>query len=96
LAGRVINEAGDDESDQVDRLYKILFARSPTGEEKETLEGFLNEQEKVIKKKVAEGKFTASVPVGVKETDKLDPVRSSAFVDLVHAVANSNEFIYRF
>lgn len=96
LAGRVINEAGDDESDQVDRLYKILFARSPTGEEKETLEGFLNEQEKVIKKKAAEGKFTASVPVGVKETDKLDPVRSSAFVDLVHAVANSNEFIYRF
>ena len=96
LAGRVINEAGHDESDQLERLYKILFARSPTDEEKDTLAGFLDEQENVIKKKVAEGKFTASVPVGVKETDKLDPVRSSAFVDLVHAVANSNEFVYRF
>lgn len=96
LAGRVINEAGNDESDQLERLYKILFARSPTDEEKDTLAGFLDEQENVIKKKVAEGKFTASVPVGVKETDKLDPVRSSAFVDLVHAVANSNEFVYRF
>lgn len=96
LAGRVINEAGNDESDQLERLYQILFARSPTDEEKDTLAGFLDEQEGVIKKKVAEGKFTASVPVGVKETDKLDPVRSSAFVDLVHAVANSNEFVYRF
>lgn len=96
LAGRVINEAGADESDQLERLYQILFARSPTDEEKETLEGFLEEQEKVIKQKVAEGKFTASVPVGVKDAEKLDPVRSSAFVDLVHAVANSNEFVYRF
>jgi hypothetical protein len=68
----------------------------PTDDEKSTLVGFLDGQEKVIKKKVAEGKFTASLPVGVKDTDSLDPVRSSAFVDLVHAVANSNEFIYRF
>lgn len=96
LAGRVINEAGNDESDQLERLYQILFARNPTDTEKETLQGFLDGQEKIVKKKVAEGKFTASVPVGVKEADKLDPVRSSAFVDLVHAVANSNEFVYRF
>ena len=96
LAGRVINEAGYDESQQFERLYQILFARSPSVEEKETLKNFLKDQEGVIKKKVTEGKFTASVPVGVKDTDKLDPVRSSAFVDLVHAVANSNEFVYRF
>ena len=96
LAGRVINEVGKDESDQIEHLYQILFARVPTDDEKSTLVGFLDGQEKVIKKKVAEGKFTASLPVGVKDSDSLDPVRSSAFVDLVHAVANSNEFIYRF
>jgi hypothetical protein len=31
-----------------------------------------------------------------KEKEKLDPARAAAFVDLVHAVANSNEFSYRF
>ena len=30
LAGRVIDEAGDDESAQLDRLYQILFARKPS------------------------------------------------------------------
>ena len=96
LAGRVINEAGNDESDQIDRLYQILFARQPTEAEKDTLQSFLNEHEQVIKKKAAEGKFAVSEPTGVKEAEKLDPVRASALVDLVHAVANSNEFIYRF
>jgi hypothetical protein len=42
LAGRVINEAGDDETAQLDRLYEILFARKATGSEKETLQKFLN------------------------------------------------------
>jgi hypothetical protein len=32
----------------------------------------------------------------LKENQKLDPIRAAAFVDLVHTVANSNEFIYRF
>jgi hypothetical protein len=31
-----------------------------------------------------------------KEKAKLNPARAAAFVDLVHAVANSNEFSYRF
>jgi hypothetical protein len=31
-----------------------------------------------------------------KEKEKLNPARAAAFVDLVHAVANSNEFSYRF
>jgi hypothetical protein len=35
------------------------------------------------------------VPTG-KDVSTPDPIRASAFVDLVHTVANSNEFIYRF
>ncbi|MBD9362987.1 DUF1549 and DUF1553 domain-containing protein [Methylomonas fluvii] len=96
LAGRVINEAGEDEEDRISRLYQILFARQPNDGEKESLQAFLNEQEAIIRAKAADGKFEVNVPAGVKDKPLGDPVRAAAFVDLVHVVANSNEFIYRF
>ncbi len=96
LAGRVINEVGTDEAAQLDRLYEILFARKATGSEKETLQKFLDNHEKVVREKTSEGKFAVSIPTGLNENKKLDPIRAAAFVDLVHTVANSNEFIYRF
>jgi hypothetical protein len=96
LAGRVINEAGSDESAQLDKLYQILFSRKATDSEKETLQKFLTSHEKVVREKTSEGKFAVSIPTGLKENQKLDPIRAAAFVDLVHTVANSNEFIYRF
>ncbi|OAI19222.1 hypothetical protein A1507_07935 [Methylomonas koyamae] len=96
LAGRVINEAGLDESDRLDKLYQILFGRNANDDEKDSLQAFLDDQENVIRKKVATGKFEVNVPNGLKENVQIDPVRAAAFVDLVHVVANSNEFIYRF
>ena len=45
LAGRVIQEAGPNESAQIDRAYEILFSRKPTAKEKEKLIAFLNAQE---------------------------------------------------
>lgn len=96
LAGRVINETGSDTSAQLDRLYQILFARSPYQSEKDALQEFLASQEKVIKEKALTGKFGLNVPTDLKDTQNLDPIRASAFVDLVHTVANSNEFAYRF
>lgn len=96
LAGRVINEAGSDESAQLDKLYQILFARKATNSEKKTLQKFLTSHEKVVREKASEGKFSVSIPTGLKGNQKLDPIRAAAFVDLVHTVANSNEFIYRF
>ena len=36
------------------------------------------------------------VPLGVKGASLQNPLRDSAFVDLVHAVVNSNDFAYRF
>ena len=96
LAGRVINEAGKDESAEIDRLFQILFARRPDKFERATLQAFLDNHEKVIKDKAADGKLAIALPTGVK-ADALpsDPIRASAFVDLVHAVANSNDFAYR-
>jgi arylsulfatase A-like enzyme len=96
LAGRVINEAGNDEQAQLDRLYQILFSRKASDTEKETLQKFLNNHEKVVREKTSEGKFAVSIPTGLKDNKKLDPIRAAAFVDLVHTVTNSNEFIYRF
>jgi len=96
LAGRVINEAGNNETAQVDRLYQILFARNADKSEKKSLHEFLVKQEKIIQGKTAEGKFVASVPTGLKNTEGQNPIHLAAFVDLVHTVANSNEFSYRF
>ena len=96
LAGRVINEAGTDQTAQLNRLYDILFAREPNKTERAALIGFLNKQERIIQAKNADGKFAVAVPVGVDKTKKVDPIRAAAFVDLVHTVANSNDFAYRF
>lgn len=96
LAGRVINEAGNNEAAQVDRLYQILFARNADKSEKTALHDFLNKQEKIIQSKATDGKFVASIPTGLKNAQVQNPIRLAAFVDLVHTVANSNEFSYRF
>jgi hypothetical protein len=96
LAGRVINEGGKGEAARIDRLYQILFARNADDSEKQTLLTFLKEQEDVIREKATDGKFEINIPTGLKDKKLDDPIRAAAFVDLVHAVANSNEFIYRF
>ena len=95
LAGRVIREAGSDESAQLDRLYEILFARKPDEAEKALLDAFLDKHVKVIADKATDGKLSIALPVAEGIT-VADPLRASAFVDLVHTVVNSNEFIYRF
>jgi len=63
---------------------------------------FLNQQEKVIAQKAVAttgnqaGTFAVAVPTGLKAGTPLNPLRAAAFVDLVHTVANSNDFAYRF
>lgn len=96
LAGRVINEAGKDENAQISRLYQILFSREPSKAESAALKSFLVKDEAAVQQKVADGKFEVAVPIGLKDTKLVNPVRGAAFVDLVHTVANSNDFAYRF
>jgi hypothetical protein len=95
LAGRVLHEAGSDQSAQVDRLYEILFARRPDDSERALLYAFLDKHAQVIAEKAADGRLSIAIPVA-KGIKVVDPLRASAFVDLVHTVVNSNEFIYRF
>ncbi len=95
LAGRIVNEVGWDEDAQLDRLYQILFARKPKEEEKSALKTFLTQHQKTLIEKADDGKLALAIPAGIK-TKPEDPLKASAFVDLVHTVVNSNEFVYRF
>jgi Protein of unknown function (DUF1553)/Protein of unknown function (DUF1549) len=102
LAGRVIHEAGPDTDKQLERLYQILFARSPDKFEKSTLKSFLSDQQKVIEQGGADGKLQIAQPIGAlvqtsfKSQAEPNPLRDAAFVDLVHTLVNSNEFAYKF
>jgi len=100
LAGRVIREAGNDETAQLNKLYEVLFAREPSKAESVLLKQFLINEEKLILEKAAQktstGKFEIALPTGVTESASINPIHEAAFVDLVHTVANSNDFAYRF
>jgi hypothetical protein len=96
LAGRVIREAGDDDSARISRLYQIVFARNPDTSEKQTLVAFLDSHAKVIQDQTGDVKQQLVLPAGLKPEETPNPVREAAFVDLVHAVANSNDFAYKF
>ena len=96
LAGKVLREAGSDESAQLDKLYRTLFARAPNTIERAALKDFLNKQERLIGEQAGSGRFAVATPTGLKEKSRISPVRAAAFVDLVHTVANSNDFAYRF
>lgn len=95
LTGRVISEAGKNEKAQLDRLYQILFSRTPDKSEKKILEAYLNDQEKIIREKAISGTLALNEPTGLKDVKNVDPIRAAALVDLVHTVTNSNEFAYR-
>lgn len=97
LAGRVISDVGNDEDAQINRLYQILFSRKPERAEKSALKDFWKNQEKAIEAKAWTDKYEIAVPTGLADSQqKLNPIKAAAFVDLVHAVANSNDFAYRF
>ena len=97
LAGRVIRETGTDEPARLNRLYEILFSRKPDKVERSTLLAFLDEHEQVLKEQsLRDGKFAVNVPTGIEAAQAGDPLRAAAFVDLVHTVANSNDFAYKF
>jgi hypothetical protein len=96
LAGRVIREAGNDESARINRLYQVVLGRNPDGVEKGTLLAFLDNHEKVIRDKGDDGKPQLALPAGLKQEETANPAREAAFVDLVHAVVNSNDFVYKF
>ena len=96
LAGRIIREARQNDAARIDRLYQVLFSRGPDEFEKSALLAFLEEHEKVIEEKGDSGRLLVATPIGLKKGEDTDPLRAAAFVDLVHVLVNSNDFVYRF
>lgn len=99
LAGRVINETKGGESQRLDRLYQIIYSRSPDSFEKKALVAFLDSQDKLNREKVvtSSGTFAVAMPVGLKAVNKDDdPVRLASFVSLTHSLLSTNEFLYRY
>jgi hypothetical protein len=73
----------------VEQLYRTLYGRTPDRYEKAALISFIEKQPK---------SGAAANAIAANETAPKaapDP-RAAAFVDLAHALANSNEFSYRF
>jgi hypothetical protein len=76
---------------ELDQLYQALYGRSADRYEKAALVTFVEKQQKPAAGKAADG-------AAPKAEAAIDPqaARAAAFVDLAHALANSNEFSYRF
>ncbi len=91
FAGRVLDEAGDDRAQQIERAYLLAYNRPPDGFEKDAAQTFLDKQHGVIAKRQA-----ASEPLSLPDADlsQVDPAAAAALVDFCHALMNSNEFVY--
>jgi hypothetical protein len=76
---------------QVDQLFKTLYGREADRYERASLVTFLDKQPKTADASAPD----AAAPAHSPEEDAR-AARAAAFVDLAHALANSNEFSYRF
>ncbi|HEV7609430.1 MAG TPA: DUF1549 and DUF1553 domain-containing protein [Steroidobacteraceae bacterium] len=76
---------------ELDRLYKTLYGRSADRYEKAALVSFVEKQQQGGVSKLG----TAAKEQPAPAIDSR-AARAAAFVDLAHALANSNEFSYRF
>ena len=95
LAGKVITATGLNNKAEIDYLFNLLYSRAPSSKEKKMIQRFLSSQAKVIRENSWSDTYTISVPSGVK-SNGTDPIQASAFLDLVHTLVSSNDFIYRF
>ena len=77
-------------------LAKTRFDPDPTPAELKVLHAFLTSHEKTIEDKASGGNLTLALPVAWSEPERPEPIRAAAFVDLVDAVVNTNDFVYRF
>ena len=80
---------------EVDQVYRTLYGRDADHYEKVSLVSFIEKQQK---SDAARGSSGGDAPAASVAAAPADPhaARAAAFVDLTHALANSNEFSYRF
>jgi len=93
FAGRLIETAGPDRSEQLDLAYQIAYSRSPDGPEKAAGLAFLDKQADVVEKRRVAGEKLA---LPTTKPPDLEPAQAAALVDLCHSILNSNEFVFRY
>ncbi|MGZ5819069.1 MAG: hypothetical protein ACXWJD_10015, partial [Burkholderiaceae bacterium] len=86
---------------QLDKLYRAVYGRAADRFEKVAFVNYLEEQKKKLVKSTdddtdADNSAALSNDKKADKAEKAKAGRAAAFVNLVHAVANSNEFSYRF
>jgi hypothetical protein len=92
FAGRVVAEAGSDETAQVGAAWRWAYGRAPSVRETAMAREFLAGQRALVAERRAAGEPIAvppSLPRGMAD------VNGAALVDLCHALLNSNEFVHR-
>ncbi len=87
-------------SAQLDRLYKAIYGRPADRFERVAFMDYLDKRQQTLARSQAADDdadvASASVDATSNKATEAGLARAAAFVDLVHAAANSNEFIYRF
>ncbi|QDV33390.1 DUF1549 and DUF1553 domain-containing protein [Tautonia plasticadhaerens] len=91
LAGRLFEEVPGGDADRVDRAYRLVLARGPTGEESGRAIAFLEGQAELLRSRAAGDPPLASPVPG---PEGIDPARAAAWVDFALAMLNRNEFVY--
>ncbi len=86
---------------EVDQVYRALYGRGADHYEQVALVSYIEKQQKADASRGAGTVLAADAKADTKSDAAAAPVdpraaRAAAFVDLTHALANSNEFSYRF
>lgn len=91
FAGRVLDQAGGNQTLQVEHAYRLAFGRAPKERELSRALLFLNEQEKLT---AAGAEFDGSRDLRSNVPISVPPAEALALVDFCHMLLNSNEFVY--
>ncbi|MCH7990429.1 MAG: DUF1553 domain-containing protein, partial [Planctomycetes bacterium] len=84
LAARLLREAGDDSSQQIDRAYRLTLCRPPTSSEMKTLQQFLQHEQKQL---LLESKQK-------NQSMTQNEAKRRALTRLCRVIFNLNEFVY--
>ncbi len=91
LAGRVLNDTNLSTDQELDRAYRLVLSRTPTPAERKTMRDFLDKQTALLAGRQAQNE---KFPLPDQLPADIQPAFAGAFVDLCHALINSNEFLY--
>ncbi len=93
FAGRVLDIAGPDASEQVEAAYRLAYSRGPSPVETDTAMTFFDRQARIVAAQLEQGGeafVPGSLPPGISRE------RATSLVDFCLMLLNSNEFVYRF